>query len=107
MCVEFDLPDIEAIAKQAGERPAGERDAAHGLSCFKATNLGDDIALAQVGHEQVEAAELEIGAEDRSDPLSLSLIEGDLSALCVAAERRHAADPEPPPLKGDSRISTS
>jgi hypothetical protein len=70
-------PDIEAIAKQAGERPAGERDAAHGLSCFKATKLGDDIALAQVGHEQVEAAELEIGAEvarTRSASASLTVI---------------------------------
>jgi hypothetical protein len=42
-----------------------------------ATKLGDDIALAQVGHEQVEAAELEIGAEvvrTRSASASLTVI---------------------------------
>ena len=55
------------------ERPAGERDAANCLSGLQGPALGDDIALAQVGHEQVEAAEPKIALEDRPHPLGLGL----------------------------------
>src|SRR5437660_8082656 len=50
-----------------GERSARERDAADGLPGLERPHLGDDAPLAQVGHEQIEAAELEVAAEDGSD----------------------------------------
>src|SRR6516165_11840954 len=53
---ESDFADIEAIAKQMGERPPGERYAADGLAGLERTNLGDDAPLAQVSHQQIEAA---------------------------------------------------
>jgi len=58
-------------------------------------NLGDDALLAQVGHQQVEAAKLEITAEDHAHPVRLRLVDGDPSLVGVVAERDHAADPEP------------
>src|SRR5262245_1712551 len=77
-----------------GERPMHERNAADLLSGLERAHLGDDAALAQVDHQRVEAAELEIAAEYGADPLGLGLVDGDLSILCVIAERRHAADPK-------------
>src|SRR5712671_4496745 len=76
-----------------GEWPTSERNAADPLPQLQRSHLGDDPPFAQVGHEQIEAAELEIAAEDSADPLGLGLIDGDLSILGVIAERRHAADP--------------
>src|SRR6516225_8027653 len=92
---EDDFADIETIAKQMRERPPCERYAADGLAGLERTNLGDDAPLAQVSHQQVEAAELEIAAEDSPDPFCLSFIDRDLSTLGVIAERGHASDPEP------------
>ena len=94
LTLEGHLSDVEPIAKQMGERTARERNAADGLSCLQRADLGDDAPFAQVGHQQVEAAELEIAAEDGPDPLGLGFIDGDLSILGVVAKRRHAADPE-------------
>ncbi len=45
-----------------GDRPARERDAADALPGLERPHLGDDAPLAQVGHEQIEAAELEVAA---------------------------------------------
>src|SRR4029077_10674273 len=64
LTLEWHLTDIEAIVKEVGERPAGERNAADGFSGLQRANLGNDALLAQVGHQQVEAAQLEITAED-------------------------------------------
>ena len=58
---------MEAIAKEVGERPAGERNAAEGLSGLQRANFGDDALFAQVGHQQVEA----ITAEDHAHPVRL------------------------------------
>jgi hypothetical protein len=51
------VSDIEAIAEQMGERSARERDTAYGLPGLERPHLGNDAPLAQVGHEQIEAAE--------------------------------------------------
>src|SRR5262245_17858819 len=67
--------NIEAIAKQVGERPTCERDSTDLLSRLERPYLGDDPPLAQVGHQQVEAAELEIAAEYGPDALGLVLID--------------------------------
>src|SRR6476620_400604 len=56
------VADIEAIAEQMGERSARERDATDGLPDLERPYLGDDAPLAQVGHEQIEAAEFEVAA---------------------------------------------
>jgi hypothetical protein len=53
LTLEWHLTDIEAIAQEVGERPAGERNAADGRSGLQRANLGDDALLAQVGHQQV------------------------------------------------------
>src|SRR6516162_3769567 len=93
--LESDFADIEAIAKQMRERPPREWYAANGLAGLERADLSDDVALAQISHQQVEAAELEIAAEDGPDPLRLSVINADLSTLGVIAKRGHASDPEP------------
>ena len=100
LTLEADLADIEAIAKEVRERTARKRNAADRLAGPQFTDLGDDAPLAQLGHQQVEAAELEVAAEDGPDPLGLGLVDGDLSVLGVIAERRHPSDPEPLALRG-------
>src|SRR6266446_3644730 len=98
------VSDIEAIAEQMGERSARERDAAYGLPGLERPHLGDDAPLAQVGHEQIEAAELEVAAEDGSDRLCFRLIDRNPAILRVIAERCHAADPETLALGGGDLV---
>ncbi len=76
LTLECHLSNVESVAEQVGERSARERNATDGLSCLQGANLGDDAPLAQVGHQQVEAAKLEIAAEDGPDPVSLGFIDG-------------------------------
>jgi hypothetical protein len=59
---------------QVGERPAGEGNAANGLAGLQGAGLADDAVLAQLGHQQVQAAKLEIEAEDGPDRLGLTFI---------------------------------
>src|SRR5215469_8240795 len=61
---------------------------------LEGASLGHDALLTQVGHEQAQAAEAQIAAEDGPDPVSLGFIDRYLAILGVVAERRHAADPE-------------
>src|SRR6187549_1092024 len=75
LTLERHVSNIEAIAEQMGERSARERDAAYGLPGLERPYLGDDAPLAQVGHEQIEAAEFEVAAEDGSDRLCFRLID--------------------------------
>ena len=51
---------VEAISKQMGERPTDERNAADPHSGLEFAHLGDEPTVAQVGHQQVEAAQFEI-----------------------------------------------
>src|SRR6516162_860795 len=69
-----------------GERTSGKGYAADGLAGLKRADLGDDPPPAKVSHQQVEAAELEITAEDGPDPFCLSFIDCNLSTLGVIAE---------------------
>src|SRR6516165_2268804 len=89
---EDDVADIEAIAKQMRERASRERYAADGLSGLERADFGDNAPLAQISHQEVETAELEIAAEDRPDPLRLSFVDSDLSTLGVIAKRGHPSD---------------
>src|SRR2546430_13309081 len=56
LALEGDLADIEPIAQKVGERATGEWDAA-GL---ERSHLGDDPSRAKVGHQQVEAAKVQL-----------------------------------------------
>ena len=79
--LERDLANVEAVAKQMGQRPPGERNAANGFAGLQCSDLGDDAALAQLRHQEVQAAKLEIAAEDGPDPLGLGLVDRDLAVL--------------------------
>src|ERR1700757_4512361 len=90
-----------------GERSAREWDAAYGLPDLERPHLGDDAPLAQVGHEQIEAAELEVAAEDGSDRLCFRLIDRNPAILRVIAEWHHAADPEALALGGGDLVANA
>jgi hypothetical protein len=60
--------------------------------------ISDHAPLAELGHQQVKAAKLQVAAEYGSDPLGLSLIDGDLAAVGVIAKRDHPSDPKSFPL---------
>ncbi len=48
-----DLPDVEAIAEEMGERATGERNPSDGLAALERSHLGDDPPLAEVCHQAV------------------------------------------------------
>ncbi len=51
LALEGHFPNVEAVAKQVGERSARERNAADGLSGLQCAYLGDDAPFAQVSHQ--------------------------------------------------------
>lgn len=99
------LSDVEPVAQKMGERAAGKWNPADHLAGFEDASLGDDVPFAQVGHHQIEAAQLKIAAENIPDAVGLSVIDGDLSVPGVVAERRHAADPETFSLGGGDLVA--
>jgi hypothetical protein len=105
LALEDDFADVEAVAQQMGKRTAGEGDAAHSLSRFQHARLGDHATPAEVRHQQAQAAEPKIAAEDCADPLGLGRIDRDLAVLGVVAEWRHAADPETLALGGGNLVT--
>src|SRR5437762_13871584 len=60
LALEHDLADIEPIAQEVGERAAGEGDSANRAPALEQSHLGDNSSLAEVGHQAVEAASLQI-----------------------------------------------
>jgi hypothetical protein len=104
LALEDHLSDVKPVAKEISERAACEGNATNGLPCLQGPHLGDDAPVAQVRHQQVEAAKVEIAAEDGPDAVSFSIIDGDLSVLRVIAERRHATDPKTLALGGGDLV---
>ena len=94
LSLEDDIADIKPVAKEVGEWTAGERDAPHGFARLQGPHLGENAPRAQVRHEQVEGAQLELAAKDASDTVGLGFIDGDLPILGVVPQWRHAADPQ-------------
>ena len=62
LALEDHLAEVKPIAKQMCERTACEGDAPDGFACLQGPHLGDNASYAQVRHQQVEAAKLEIAA---------------------------------------------
>jgi len=56
-------------------------DAANRAPGLERTHLGDDPSLAKVGHQQVEAAKLQIPPKDGPDPFGFLLHHNDLAVL--------------------------
>src|SRR5947209_15832562 len=102
---EGDLPNVEPIAQKMGERAAGERDAANRAPGLERSHLGDDPPLAKVGHQQVEAAQLQIPPKDGPDALSLLFNYDDLAVLGLVSERGYAPDPQPLALGGRDLVA--
>src|SRR2546422_9582054 len=96
--LEGDLADVERIAQKMGERAAGKWDAANRAPGLERSHLGDDPPLAKVGHQQVEAAKLQIPPKDGPDPFGFLLNHDDLAVLGLVSERGYAPDPQPLPL---------
>ena len=62
LALEGHLSNVKPVAKEISERTACEGNATNGLACLQGPHLGDDAPFAQVRHQQVEAAKLEIAA---------------------------------------------
>src|SRR5260370_21075388 len=105
LALEGDLADVEPIAQKMGERAAGEWDPADRAPGLERSHLGNDPALAKVGHQQVEAAKLQIPPKDGPDALSLRFNHDDLAVLGLVSERGYAADPEPLALAGGDLVT--
>src|SRR5258708_40305785 len=105
LALEGDLADVEPIAQKMGERAAGEWDAADRAPGLERSHLGDDPPLAKVGHQQVEAAKLQIPPKDGPNPLSLLFNHDDLAVLGLVSERGYAPDPEPVALVGRDLVA--
>src|ERR1700730_16332770 len=105
LALEGDLTDVEPIAQKMGERPAGEWDGADWASGLERLHLGDDASLAKVGHQQVEAAKLQIPPKDGPDALSLLFNHDDLAVLGLISERGYAPDPQSLALGGRDLVA--
>src|SRR5260221_2979710 len=105
LALEGDLADIEPIAQKGGERTAGEWDPANLASGLERSHLGDDPSLAKVGHQQVEAAKLQISPKDGPDPLGFLFHHNDLAVLGRVSERGYAPDPQPLALGGRDLVA--
>src|SRR5437660_5960557 len=105
LALEGDLADVEPVAQKMGERAAGEWDAANRAPRLERSHLSDDPPLAKVGHQQVEAAKLQIPPKDGPNALSLLFDHDDLAVLGLVSERGHAADPEPLALGGGDLVA--
>src|SRR5258707_2765077 len=81
LALEGDLADVEPIAQKIGEWAAGEWDAANRAPGLERSYLGDDPPLAKVGHQQVEAAQLQIPPKVGPNPLRLRFNHHDLAFL--------------------------
>src|SRR5258708_34446518 len=93
LALEGDLADVEPVAQKMGERAAGEWDAANRAPRLERAHLGDDPPLAKVGHQQVEAAKLQIPRKDGPDPFGFLLNHADLVVLGLVFERDYAPVP--------------
>src|SRR5260370_11733481 len=91
LALEGDLADVEPVAQKMGERAAGEWDAANRAPRLERSHLSDDPPLAKVGHQQVEAAKLQIPPKDGPNALSLLFDHADLAVLGRGSERSSAA----------------
>src|SRR6266540_4935244 len=107
----FDFSNIEAVAQKISEGPSREWDASDSPAGGQRAGLGLDAAPAQIGKQQIEAAQREITAEDITYGAGFLLHDGDAAILGMVAERHDASDPEslalggadlvPDPLGGD------
>src|SRR5213080_4473043 len=94
LALEGDLADVEPIAQKMGERATSEWDAANRAPGLERSHLGDDPSLAKVGHQQVEAAKLQIPPKDGPHPLGLLLNRDDRAVLSRVSEPEYARDSE-------------
>src|SRR5258708_28897373 len=107
LALEGDLANVEPIAQKMGEWAAGEWDAANRAPGLERSHLGDDPALAKVGHQQVEAAKRQIRPKDGPNAFSLLFNHDDLAVLGLVSERGYAPDPQPLALVGRDLVSNA
>jgi len=105
LALEGNLADVEPIAQKMAERAAGEWDAADRVPALERSHLGDNPSLAQIGHQQVEAAKLQIPPKDDPDPLGFLFHHHDLAVLGRVSERDYAPDPQPLALGGSDLVA--
>ena len=94
LAFENHLAEVEPIAQKMGEGTAGERDPTNRAPGLERSHLGDDPSLTKVGHQQVEAAKLQIPPEDGSNPFGFFFHYDDLAVLGLISEWRDSANPE-------------
>src|SRR5580693_8998277 len=105
LALEGDLADVEPVAQKMGERAAGEWDAANRAPGLERSHLGDSPPPAKVGHQQVEAAKLQIPPKDGPNPVGFLFNHDDLAVLGLVSERGYAPDPQPLALGGRDLVA--
>jgi hypothetical protein len=102
-----DLANVAPVVQEIGEGASGERDAANGAPIGACAHLGNDAAVAQIGQQRPDAADLEIAPEDGSDPLGRVLVDDELLVPALIAERDIAADPDTLALGGRDLVANA
>ena len=100
-----DFSDVDPVAKQVGQRAAGEWDPANSMPGGEPAHPGLDASAPQVLHQEVEAAEIEIALEDEPDLLGLLLHYDELAIPHLVSERDGATHPHPLLLGGGDLVS--
>src|SRR4051794_8491672 len=86
LSLEDNRADVKPVAKQMGEGTACKGDASYGFACLQGPYFGDNASLAQVRHQQIEAADFEIAAKDAANTIGLGFIDGNLPVLSVVSQ---------------------
>jgi hypothetical protein len=104
LVVVFDLTDIEAIPQQIEQRATAEENAATGRACCQQSGFGADVPLAEVSHQCIDAAEVEIALEDQPDPFGLVLDNGNLAVFHLIAKGEGTSDPQTFPFRSGDLV---
>jgi hypothetical protein len=63
----IDLSNVEAVAQEIGEGPAGERNAADGPAGGQRADPGGNARCPQIGKQRVENPQFQVSTEDMPD----------------------------------------
>jgi hypothetical protein len=93
------LRGVEVIAQDVEQRALREWHAAGSAASGELAHLAPEISLLELGDETIDAAKLQIASEDDTHLFGFFLDDQQLAILESVAERDHAADPQPFPLR--------
>jgi hypothetical protein len=102
-----DLTDEEPVAEKVGEGASTERNAPTDLARAELSRRGADVSGSEVAHKLVDAADLQVPAEDQPYPFGFLFNDHKLAVPQFIAEGEGATYPEPLALGGGDLVANA